>query len=239
MVHDCQSQVTKLVTFTAISATKIFFTHHGNQNGHSLEHCIISSSSSLLLSSPLSLSPLLPPPLSQFITSTWLYFFPYKHVIGQKSGAKLSWESWHLPLPGWPDFTCQRPEWWARWIQHPSNVYQTFFIKWSQTRQKKLHVAKNGLRLQNKETMKRYITTSTKLKNPNCNFLLSSTQIFLPPGKPLKTILLSWQTTCMHPCSSENEMSLARQEILLGWLDSTFFKPCSNKQFSSIILQKQ
>ena len=137
-------------------------------------------------------------------------------------------------MPRWPDFTCQRPEWWAWWIQHSSNVYQTFFIKWSQTRQKKLHVAKNGLRLQNKATMKRYITTSTKLKNPNCNLLLSSTQIFLPPGKALKTILLSWQTTCMHPCSSENEMSLARQEILLGWLDSTFFQPCSNKQFSSI-----
>ena len=69
-------------------------------------------------------------------------------------------------------------------------------------------------------------------KNLNSNLLQSSSQIFLPSGKSLKTIKLANNLMC--PCSSENEMSLARQEILLGWLDSTFFQLCSNRQFSSI-----
>ena len=36
--HDFQTQVTKLATFTP-SEVANFFTLHGDQNGHSLEHC--------------------------------------------------------------------------------------------------------------------------------------------------------------------------------------------------------
>ena len=39
MLHYCQTQVPKFVTFTTSLVAKYCFTLHGDQNGHSLERC--------------------------------------------------------------------------------------------------------------------------------------------------------------------------------------------------------
>ena len=39
MVHYCQTQVPKLVTFTTSLVAKLSITLHGDQNGHSWECC--------------------------------------------------------------------------------------------------------------------------------------------------------------------------------------------------------